>query len=220
MKRKNGFTLIELLVVVAIIAILAAMLLPVLSKARERARRAVCINNLKQIGLSLAMYAQDYDEWYPVGNFTINSTTAFMSSARYDLKPLLVNNGYIKDPKVFHCPSDRAIYKSSIGTSYTYTAMQDIYSPGGKWYNWHYLKTKFYPNKPIVADFVVCTHTGWWYSNHPNVSKAGTTGFSNCPAEGANHLYREGHAEWVPKDKLEELHIVYYEYIADLRPYN
>jgi len=65
MSSRRGFTLIELLVVIAIIAILAAILFPVFARAREKARQTSCLSNVKQIGVALMMYTQDYDEVMP-----------------------------------------------------------------------------------------------------------------------------------------------------------
>jgi prepilin-type N-terminal cleavage/methylation domain-containing protein len=67
--KRKGFTLIELLVVIAIIAILAAILFPVFAKAREKARQASCLNNVKQISTGLHLYAESWDEVYPSSHF-------------------------------------------------------------------------------------------------------------------------------------------------------
>ena len=92
---RRGFTLIELLVVIAIIAILAAILFPVFARARENARRASCQSNLKQIGLGILQYTQDYDEKLP-------------SRVNYDdrLNWRDVIQPYVKSTQLFACPSN------------------------------------------------------------------------------------------------------------------
>ena len=72
--KHRAFTLIELLVVIAIIAILAAILFPVFAQAREKARAITCVSDMKQIGLGLAMYIQDYDEEYPFDHYAPSPT--------------------------------------------------------------------------------------------------------------------------------------------------
>ena len=97
-QKFSGFTLIELLVVIAIIAILAAILFPVFARARENARRSSCQSNLKQIGLGILQYTQDYDEMLPPGR---NTTTPFTNAPWHVLV-----QPYVKSYQLFRCPSN------------------------------------------------------------------------------------------------------------------
>lgn len=112
----QAFTLIELLVVVSIIAGLAAILFPVFSRARENARRASCMSNLKQMGLAMTMYTQDYDE-------RMMSLSLGEKGGDYEFSPYPDGRtydtniwraalyAYVKNVQVFNCPSaDSAIY--------------------------------------------------------------------------------------------------------------
>jgi len=97
---RKGFTLIELLVVIAIIAILAAILFPVFARAREKARQASCMSNLKQLALAILMYAEDYDEMLP-------SNAIFPPTGPIRWPALVMP--YVKNAQIFTCPSDKTI---------------------------------------------------------------------------------------------------------------
>jgi prepilin-type N-terminal cleavage/methylation domain-containing protein/prepilin-type processing-associated H-X9-DG protein len=131
----KGFTLIELLVVIAIISILSAILFPVFARARENARRTSCLSNLKQIGIGVMMYVQDYDErypmnyWYggaldanghPASDYGVTCTAAGLTGQGMPCEMFTDNTGshqgnwvtwmdiiypYIKNKQVFVCPS-------------------------------------------------------------------------------------------------------------------
>jgi len=130
-KRYDGFTLIELLVVVAIISLLAAILFPVFAKARENARRATCMSNLKQIGLGMVMYQQDYDEHMMKWTYTLplgaqgwqgypSHNTQFLWY--YALYP------YVKNWQLFNCPSEEksqyftGAYNQYMGYGFNYAS--------------------------------------------------------------------------------------------------
>src|SRR5437870_6994180 len=93
--KERGFTLIELLVVIAISAVLAAILFPVFAQARDKARQASCASNMKQLGLAVFMYAQDYDERMP---------SVHWGAYYYAVQPYMRNN------QMWSCPSSSGFY--------------------------------------------------------------------------------------------------------------
>ena len=99
--RRQAFTLIELLVVIAIISLLAAILFPAFGLVRENARRSTCQGNLRQIGLAFTQYAQDYDEYLPLGQFTCPSCGS-NDGATWRL----ATYPYVKSAQLYSCPSN------------------------------------------------------------------------------------------------------------------
>ncbi len=134
--KTSMFTLIELLVVVAIIAILASMLLPALSKTRQKARRISCLNNMKQIGLAYAMYAGDEDDSLPARwGFAAVETAPISNTSHYG------HTAWYPTPNDYN-PLGRLLQGYRSGSGRYLNTMDVLWCPGTKDYNWGMMNLK------------------------------------------------------------------------------
>ena len=188
---RNSFSLIELLVVIAVIALLASLLLPALTNAREFARRIKCVSNLRQIGLAITMYADDYDGWLPSARY--GGRFAFLD---------LESGGYIK-AGVLKCPTESFTvnYSSVWGTKVGY-----IYEGCAGCYNgtsWEWMPRKFsqigYPTRSaIVADAeeaVMTSPAGGYYYCKGYITSGGHQ-YALRHSGGCNVFFLDGHVQW------------------------
>lgn len=213
-KTRKGFTLIELLVVVAIIAILAALLLPALGRAREQARRSNCLNNLKQMNLLLRIYANDYRGWFPAAAvYTYDGTNWSASEAVTPLQDLVIGPGdgtwdmlfprYSTTPGLMVCPSSghapwgygwyEAQIADGIADPHVPPAANEIHSNNSSYAYATALRDDDDHDMALMADMrgrqAAHNHV-LWARNLDDRSIHIT--------DGSNVLYVGGHAAWLP----------------------
>jgi prepilin-type N-terminal cleavage/methylation domain-containing protein/prepilin-type processing-associated H-X9-DG protein len=195
-RRRRAFTLVELLVVIGIIAVLIGILMPVLGKAREQARRTRCLSNLRSIGQALFTYANENRDKLPDGNGAL----VYNDPAAADW--VMVNFAdALQAAGVFHCPSDRDNEPRQIAS-----AVQNQPDSARVSYEFYSL---FFPGAypPKLARFKGRAPLAWDLDGGPRdpalQAKSGPSPDENHGPTGGNVLFSDGHAEWKPVAEWE-----------------
>jgi prepilin-type N-terminal cleavage/methylation domain-containing protein/prepilin-type processing-associated H-X9-DG protein len=225
---RKAFTLIEILVVVAIISILAAILFPVFARARENARRSSCMSNLKQMGIAMMMYVQDYDETYPRSRYAV---TGAANTAGASPDGAIWVSGFIYWPQILYpYHRNRQIFKCPSANVY-----DDVYPANGHYgANVLLIQTDSSPAVTLASVQSAATTyaimdygtiTAWYYGAYassgnvtylPGMGQAGgacstissslTKNIDDCQNGrhfgGVNVAFADGHAKWLKSSEV------------------
>jgi len=182
--KKRGFTLVELLVVIGIIALLIGVLLPALSRARDRANKTKCLANLRTLGQAMLMYANAHKDRLP-------NTNPPLTTSDYDATNAVLvalNRDYIRSAGAFHCPSDDDPEPQKIETAdYTLPnsarVSYEFYSP--------FWEPEFGPKLTKLHDAPLA-----WDLNGAAPASPPPSPLPNHGTKGGNVVYADGHADW------------------------
>ncbi|MGQ9525573.1 MAG: DUF1559 family PulG-like putative transporter [Armatimonadota bacterium] len=236
---KAGFTLVELITVIAVIAVLAGILLPVLASARASARNSVCTSNLHQLGVAFQAYVQDYDDLLPYGidfadkynasrwshPFIPDAADRIETLARLNRMLPEVMSAYVKDRELWHCPAD-------VGLAFTdfshiiggyYTGGESAFDAFGMSYG--YRTELALLEKPLTSlrtpskVNVLADSAGYWHTRyHRSPRSMGAGDVIDQSKWAFNVLFADWHVKYVGSE--EYTRIAWGESLADRDPFD